>query len=978
MLLCVVCGLLAGCGVTRLPGMSAASLHFSGKVHGGQQPLQGAAIQLYAVGTSGDSSDATPLLATPAQTDANGQFNFDNFVCPSADANVFLVARGGNPGLSSGSTNAAVTMMTALGPCGLLTDATYVQVNEVTTVAAVNALAPFMQSYLAIGASAAHAALLNAAFQRAALLANVATGTAPGASLPPGISVPVSKILTLADILSSCINSAGGVAGDGSKCGNLFLLGSATGGASAPTETAGALLGIAMNPLRNVVPIFLLCPALSPFQPTLSNAPADWTIAATSSVPAPVFSPAPGSFTGSFEVAISDGDASAQIFYTTDGSEPTPASTLYTGGPALSAAGTLRAIAVDAGRESVETDGAYATAATPTTGATALSFVVQPSNESAGYSIAPAVEVIPVDAHGTPMTTTAVPVTLTLQGTASAVLTGTLTAQSGSTPATFASLSVSTPGTYTLVASSPGLTSAVSASFTVRAFSAGSSTYYVSNTGNDANAGTSQAAPWRSLAKVNAAALIAGSQVLLQTGGVWHEELLPRAGVRYSYYGAQQPSCTEDAALVPHCANFPIIDGADAVTGWVSYGPTAFRAPYTSVASKGFVDALYQQTTPLTLVPSAAAVAATPGSIFSDGTYVYVHLLDGSAPGTHTVEVSGSRPYGIFINGPSNVTVDGLEVIRAARSGYLNYAFTGTGSSNIVENSVFFNNGDALGDVSLGGAIEGAILSVAGYLQAPVPGFVASNNEVGRMDVPHNLLNYAWAGIQASGMAGAQIIGNKVATVNGWAVRIQDWFANSCTAPLLSGNETANSEGNLAVAGCPNGVVTLNYIHDSLGNAVQGGAGLLLTNVDTGLMLSYNRMENLRSAYNSGLYNGFDMNYVANGTAIGNTCVNVAASCMTLEADSAPSGNWVVKGNSFDASQNVYIDGAAASSSKRVYPFYIRDTSLAAGLTMQQNKLVVNVGSPYVKYGATSASDLSHDITMPTFEVVCPNCAVGP
>jgi hypothetical protein len=290
---------------------------------------------------------------------------------------------------------------------------------------------------------------------------------------------------------------------------------------------------------------------------------------------------------------------------------------------------------------------------------------------------------------------------------------------------------------------------------------------------------------------------------------------------------------------------------------------------------------------------------------------------------------------------------------------------------------VLFNIGDSLPDQNLGGPIEGAILSVGGRMQAPVSGFSAVNNWVGEMDVPHNTLNYAWAGIQVDGMAEAQIKKNKVATVNGWAIRVQDFFNNSCTAPVISSNETVNSEGNIAVSGCTGAVVDHNATHDSFGNGLEAGPGLRPTDLSTGLYVGYNDFEHLRSAYNNQLYNGIDINFVAQGTAIGNHCADVAFTCMTLEADTGASSGWTITGNSFDASQNVYADGNAPNTSIRVYPFYIRDTSLAGGLKMSQNTLVVNRASPYIKYGAVSATDQTHDMTQQQFDNACPGCEIS-
>jgi trimeric autotransporter adhesin len=112
----------------------------------------------------------------------------------------------------------------ALGSCGSLGSTTTIFVNELTTVAAVWPLAPFMSSYSAIGSGSSDAAALASAFATAAIFANTTNGTVPGLNVPTGTTVPVAQINTLADALASCTNSSGGVAGDGSACGYCLLL----------------------------------------------------------------------------------------------------------------------------------------------------------------------------------------------------------------------------------------------------------------------------------------------------------------------------------------------------------------------------------------------------------------------------------------------------------------------------------------------------------------------------------------------------------------------------------------------------------------------------------------------------------------------------------------------------------------------------------------------------------------------------------
>jgi trimeric autotransporter adhesin len=252
-----------------------------GGVHGGQQPVSGATIQLYAAGTTGDGSAAAALLSNTVTTDASGGFRITagSFTCPSPTALVYIVATGGNPGLAPGSSNPTLALMAALGPCGSL--GSYpVSINELTTVAAVVALTPFMSSNTGIGSGSSDAQALADAFTLASQYVDISTGTAPGTNLPAGTSVPVAELNTLANILAACINSAGGVAGDGSTCGTLFSLTtpSTAPGTPAPSDTITAALRIAQNPTLNTAALFNLVYPTSPFQPQLTIPPVDFTV----------------------------------------------------------------------------------------------------------------------------------------------------------------------------------------------------------------------------------------------------------------------------------------------------------------------------------------------------------------------------------------------------------------------------------------------------------------------------------------------------------------------------------------------------------------------------------------------------------------------------------------------------------------------------------------------------------------------------
>jgi hypothetical protein len=102
-----------------------------------------------------------------------------------------------------------------------------------------------------------------------------------------------------------------------------------------------------------------------------------------------------------------------------------------------------------------------------------VKFSVQPTNSVAGVVINPAATVRIEDAFGN-LTTSGADVTVALTTPGAAVLSGTALQPAAAGLAAFANLSVNKVGTYTLTASSAGLTSDVSGSFTVSAAAASS------------------------------------------------------------------------------------------------------------------------------------------------------------------------------------------------------------------------------------------------------------------------------------------------------------------------------------------------------------------------------------------------------------------------------------------------------------------------------------------------------------------------
>jgi hypothetical protein len=266
---------LAGCSAMTSIKPTAVVAGLQGMVHGGQQPVTGASVKLYAPGTTGYGSNGTLIASTT--TDALGNFTIPRpYTCPSNSLPLIVVASGGNAGAG---TNNSITETAMVGPCSGLTASTYISISEVTTVAAAYALAPFASvtpSNTNVGTSSTNFQGLINAGAAAGNLASIATGQAPAANATAGIVLPTATVNTLANILASCVNS--GVASVASTtCATLFAAATPPGG-SAPTDTFQAALDIALNPGNNAAALFALATPSAPFQPTLSAAPGDFTL----------------------------------------------------------------------------------------------------------------------------------------------------------------------------------------------------------------------------------------------------------------------------------------------------------------------------------------------------------------------------------------------------------------------------------------------------------------------------------------------------------------------------------------------------------------------------------------------------------------------------------------------------------------------------------------------------------------------------
>jgi sugar lactone lactonase YvrE len=295
---------ITACTGSGKDGGDSSAHALAGVVHGGQSPIVGSAVTLYAASAQ-PLSNATVLASSV--TDASGNFNF-SFSCPSPDTEVYVTSTGGNAG--GGSTNSAIRLMSILGQCQHLPETAVV--NELSTLAAVYALNPFIASSGCsdCAGSPAQVGTINIsgpapglpnAMGNALGLVNPANG-APGPFLPtaaacnvgsgaPANCVTLEKLNYLGNALAACVNSTRLTSTSCSELLTCAVPGSTLpssgspctdpAGSVIPADTLQAALSIARNPAtvqasaiaetaaRNVV-----------FSPTVSATPTDLTLSA--------------------------------------------------------------------------------------------------------------------------------------------------------------------------------------------------------------------------------------------------------------------------------------------------------------------------------------------------------------------------------------------------------------------------------------------------------------------------------------------------------------------------------------------------------------------------------------------------------------------------------------------------------------------------------------------------------------------------
>ena len=236
-------------------------------VRAGAQLIAGAVVQGYAAGTTGNGSAPTALFSVPLTTSSTGFATIPTtFSCPAGSPMVYVVSRGGTVAGASGANQNAV-LATAVGACSGVFSG--IVVNEATTVAAIEALAPFYAVGGSIGSTATNTVGLANAFATAATLADPVAGTSPGSTLPSNAVSPAKRVNSLANLLNACVVSP-------SACTSLYT--DAPQGTTLATNTLDAAYFLAKNPTGNVAAIAALALSSSAYTPALTSVPTDWTM----------------------------------------------------------------------------------------------------------------------------------------------------------------------------------------------------------------------------------------------------------------------------------------------------------------------------------------------------------------------------------------------------------------------------------------------------------------------------------------------------------------------------------------------------------------------------------------------------------------------------------------------------------------------------------------------------------------------------
>ena len=206
------------------------------------------------------------------------------------------------------------------------------------------------------------------------------------------------------------------------------------------------------------------------------------------------------------------------------------------------------------------------------------------------------------------------------------------------------------------------------------------STYYVSTGGNDANAGHSLSAPFRSIQR--AASVARPGDTVLIRGGTYRETVKP----------ANSGTSSARITFKPYNGEAVTISGADPVSGWSRYKNNVYQAPQgwdlgwgenqVFVDGRMMIEARWPNTSLDISRPKKATMDSASGSTITDAdlrqfgsgawTGATIHMVPGESWFGQTAKVTSSSPGKLTI---SYKAMSGDEYIRAGDPYYLTGKF---------------------------------------------------------------------------------------------------------------------------------------------------------------------------------------------------------------------------------------------------------------------------------------------------------------
>ena len=307
---------------------------------------------------------------------------------------------------------------------------------------------------------------------------------------------------------------------------------------------------------------------------------------------------------------------------------------------------------------------------------------------------------------------------------------------------------------------------------------------------------------------------------------------------------------------------------------------------------------------------------------------LYVHLPDGSDPSRHAFFAT-HRSYGILLRGVNNVSVSHIQFAHQLKSGVLSFPYTNTSLAGkywtnegiTVSHATCWNTGDTIQDIlgwaggtSRVAALEACVVLRAGAETNPhlVRGNSISDSWSGLIDAYYGRIDNTHANFMLSGLDGTQTIGgvtssypviqysygsshNSACIQYGYAgITRSGYYLNK--GGLVSNNEcTDNSVGNIFFGGTAGGGVSHNFIHDTLGQGIQGGGFSTSVPDPTSVAaqtFDHNVISNMGVGAALAYYDGIDLNngfegsswpYSSDMHVFNNTIFNAADACMTME-----------------------------------------------------------------------------------------------